>query len=468
MDPLCVSLVHQFLENTNSALVDQFKARHKPKETSVKLEEVLSKWNEEQMARSIVHQHLKRVSPSLALEFGINQIYPLNDVPEQLVESITKSHLTQLEKAHVKEKEDEEKLARQIVYQHLRKVAPSLAHEFRVNHDCCTENVPKQLEESVKKCLRQIQNMAETKKTHTVTEVSGENCKNPKFKKAGPKVNTYTAEEVLRIERAIVNKENIGAVALEMGRTYESVQRKFYSLKHSVGLKTGKFTVAENERIRVALENNESYVSVAKELNRRKKTVHHKMSVLRSNPNPKQGKTKYSLGEDRVILEKVIPFLKLQKLSSQRFLPTKDVMDLATELKRNHLSVSQRWDEYLHPMLLQHYTGTSGFRVERMLTSLVAQKYKDHKGIDWSEIVDQHKEFAGHTSASVSRVFQNCLKFAKKQKNTTNVSLQEVADCDAKYNPTKEPKAKTARKRREKIVEHFIKRVESLGINVVV
>ena len=155
MDPLCVSLVHQFLENTNSALVDQFMARHKPKETSVKLEAVLSKWNEEQMARSVVYQHLKTVAPSLAFEFRINRICPLKDVPEHLVESIKKSQQTQLEKSHLKEKEDEEKLVRNIVYQHLRNVAPSLALEFRVNHDCCADIAPKQLEEIVKKCLRQ-------------------------------------------------------------------------------------------------------------------------------------------------------------------------------------------------------------------------------------------------------------------------------------------------------------------------
>ena len=417
MDPLCVSLVHQFLENTNSALVDQFKTRHKPKEISVKLEEVLSKWNEEQMARSVVYQHLKKVAPSLAFEFRINRICPLTDVPKQLVEFIKKSQPTQLEKSYVKEKEDEEKL--------------------------------------------------EKGKTHTVPEVSGDcnisKCKN----KAGMKLNTYTAEEVLRVEKAIENKEDIGALAIEMGRTYKSVKAKIYFMKKCAGLKTGKFTVVENERIRLAMENNDSYVSVAKELNRDPRTVYHRMLSLRSNPNPKQGESRgFTLEEDLLILDKVMPCLKYQKLSSKGFFSSKDVMVLATEFQRIGGSVLDRWELTLQPMLLQHYTGTSGFRVERMLTSLVAQKYKDHKGIDWGEIVAQHKEFAGHTNRSISHLFRNCQKSARRKINTKNASLQEVAEYATTYKPSKESSVKMAR--REKIVEHFMKRMENLGINVVV
>ena len=37
------------------------------------------------------------------------------------------------------------------------------------------------------------------------------------------------------------------------------------------------------------------------------------------------------------------------------------------------------------------------FRIERMLTRLVAEKFTDHVAINWSELVNQHKEFVGHT-----------------------------------------------------------------------
>ena len=69
MDPLCTSLVHQYLESTNSALTDQFKTKYQPTETNLRLKEVLVKCNIEQLARNIVYQHLRTVAPYLALEF---------------------------------------------------------------------------------------------------------------------------------------------------------------------------------------------------------------------------------------------------------------------------------------------------------------------------------------------------------------------------------------------------------------
>ena len=69
-DPLCVSLVHQYLESTKSVLADQFKTKYQPKRTRVMLTEVVTKWKEEQLARSIVYQHLRKVAPALALEFA--------------------------------------------------------------------------------------------------------------------------------------------------------------------------------------------------------------------------------------------------------------------------------------------------------------------------------------------------------------------------------------------------------------
>ena len=190
------------------------------------------------------------------------------------------------------------------------------------------------------------------------------------------------------------------------------------------------------------------------------------MLSLRSNPNQKQGESRgFPLEEDLLILDKVMPCLKFQKLSSNGFLSTKDLMALATDLQRDRFSVRNRWEHNLQPMLLQHYTGTSGFRVERMLTSLVAQNYKDHRGIDWAEIVSKHKEFAGHTSASISLIFRHCLESARRQSNIN--SLQDVAEwCATTYKPRKESSANMAR--REKMVEHFMKRVKNLGINVVV
>ena len=243
---------------------------------------------------------------------------------------------------------------------------------------------------------------------------------------------------MLRVERAIAYKENIGALAKEMGRSYSSVHNKIHTLKRAAGLHKGKYTAEENERIRKALENNEDYKKVAKELRRDPRIVFNKILLLKSNPKWEQGqKTReFSLAEDFLILETVIPTLKTQKLSSTGFLSQSTAMGLATELQRYYISVKLHWEQSLQPMLLQHLTGTTGFRVERMMTSLVAEKFKDYKGIDWLEFVNQHKEFAG------------------------------VAECTEAYQARKEPPARIVR--REKIVEYFSQRVKELGINVVV
>ena len=64
MDALCISLVHQYLESTNSALADQFKRKYLTQKTNVELKEVLSKWKEEQLVRGLIYQHLKIVASS--------------------------------------------------------------------------------------------------------------------------------------------------------------------------------------------------------------------------------------------------------------------------------------------------------------------------------------------------------------------------------------------------------------------
>ena len=131
-------------------------------------------------------------------------------------------------------------------------------------------------------------------------------------------------------------------------------------------------------------------------------------------------------------------------------------------------SLRRRWDQIL-PYLLQHYAGTAGFRIEVMLTSLLAEQFIDHKGINWSEILNRHQEFLGHTAASLGNTFRKVHSMAKVAKGgTDSVSLQEVADyAAATYQPgkeRKEPPAKAAR--REKLISHFKRKVTELGLNV--
>ena len=142
-------------------------------------------------------------------------------------------------------------------------------------------------------------------------------------------------------------------------------------------------------------------------------------------------------------------------------------MTIKEETGRSRSTLRIRWDGYILPCLLQHYSGTTGFRVERMLTRLVADKFTDHMGINWFELVNQHKEFVGHTSTSLSATFQKIFSNAKKYGRGS--SFQEVADYAAEiyHQPGRERKESSAKAaHREAIVSYFKSKVADLGIDV--
>ena len=263
----------------------------------------------------------------------------------------------------------------------------------------------------------------------------------------------------------MANDEDIGTLAKEMGRTYNSVHLKIYNLRHYEGLRKGKFSAEEVKRIKQALANGEDYKNVAAELSRAPKIVHNKMLRLTLETVGRGGS--FSVEEDMCILDKAIDRLSLKftKLSSFGILSQSDFIELAKGLQRIGFSVRHHWLTILQPWLLQHYTGTTGLRIERMLTSIVGEKYNNHKGIDWSDILNQHQEFVGHTATSISEIYRKILRYAKRGKK--DASCQDVADYAAEfYQEKKETAAKALH--REKIILYFEKRVSELGINVVV
>ena len=183
MDPMCISLVHQYLDSTYPALADQFKNKYRPQKTNVELKEVLLKWKEEQLARGLVYQHLKAVAPSLAVEFLDKHRCSLEATPKHLVGEVQKKLLALANIRKISKVEDEggakhehdnnwkkytstseEQLAIGLVYQHLKTVAPSLAVEFRDNHLCCSETAPEHLLGELQKKVWEIASTREINK----------------------------------------------------------------------------------------------------------------------------------------------------------------------------------------------------------------------------------------------------------------------------------------------------------------
>ena len=449
-----MSLVQQFLDNTNSSLADQFRHKYESRKTHVDYEEVLLKWRVDQLTQSLVHNYLKSVSPTLANEFKVR--YQPDKTKLQLTEVLFKWK--------------EEQLAKGVVFNHLRTVAPSLAVEFENKHELSVKLIPKQLTGLIQRTLQAI---AENERTCPSTEKKDEKKQESHNDKV--KVNTFTTEEMLRIQRAIAMKEDVRALAKEMGRSFKSLYNKIRRIQlqsTSSGMKRGKYSAKEVKRVRLAVKNNEDYKDIARELNRAPELVQTQMYTIANDPNygTAQANKRFSVQEDLLILDEVILGIDVTKLSCVGTIPLSIATKVAKETGRSRRTIKLRWDYQLLPCLLQHYTGTTGFRVERMLTSLIAQKFSDNKGIDWSEIVKQHSEFVGHTARSLSQIFHKVYHHARAAKGgADSVSLQEVADyASAAYQPgkeRKEPPAKAAH--REAIISRFKNKVAELGINVV-
>ena len=243
MDSLCISLVHQYLESTNSTLADQFKNKYQAHKTNVELKEVLSKWKEDQLVRGLVYRHLKLVAPYLAGEFRKRHSvslesspkYPIGDIWKKVWEINTRrsSKIEDENGAKQGQNDDkkntittEEQLVRGLVFQHLKTVAPALALEFRDRHSCSFQEItPKHHIKELQKKVLVIAN--------TVEDASGREHKQKNDKKR-KKMNTFTSEEVERIKQAMANAENIGTVAKEMGRTFKSLYYKILALRGGV------------------------------------------------------------------------------------------------------------------------------------------------------------------------------------------------------------------------------------------
>ena len=175
--------------------------------------EVMSMWEEEQLARSMVYNHLKTVSPpAIAEEFKVKF-----------------------------------------------QVAPCLAQESQNKHGSSMESTPNLLD-----CLLQKMIFDILSKENTIQNGNDDqDCnkhREPQNKRIKRK-DTFAADEVKRNERAVSMKETAGEVAKEMGRKYNTVFKKMKNIERSAGMKSGKFSAEEDQRIRMAVINEENYFS---------------------------------------------------------------------------------------------------------------------------------------------------------------------------------------------------------------
>ena len=332
MDSLSVSIVNQYLSSTNSSVAEELKSRYQPGKAEVTWMEVVSKWKEEQLARGLVYQHLKESSPLLALEFAKSYQCPQDDTSKQLMDLI-----------------EEDQFIKCLVLQHLREVTPTLTSEFKGENNVFLEIIPEKL---------MLLLLDEISKNNPTTADGGSakdmvdfedlqkrsdstSCLIPSSrpKRLGAKTKTFTTEELARIERAMASKEDINALAKEMGRTFYSVRKKMDNLRVSARSKKGRFSTEEIERIKQAVVQNESYTTVAKEMGRVPQIVRTKMLKIQNTRNLQRAR-KFSLEEDFVILDAIIHHLRTKNLSSSGLLTLSSLIKLGEEFERGmNLSV---------------------------------------------------------------------------------------------------------------------------------
>ena len=189
------------------------------------------------------------------------------------------------------------------------------------------------------------------------------------------------------------------------------------------------------------------------------------MNRLKMYSESSRKQREFSAEEDFLILDRIIPRLRLKKLSTSGFLLTSDLMELATEFHRNHGSVRERWEGTLQPWLLQNFTSTSGLRVDVMLANLVMEKLgKDRmviarRELDWGELVEQNKDFAGHTNRSLRRVYDGIINRAEKKNRSTRASmtLKDVADYAMDSSGVIVRKEKASREERRELIISYLK-----------
>ena len=150
---------------------------------------------------------------------------------------------------------------------------------------------------------------------------------------------------------------------------------------------------------------------LSKKLNRTTRSIQSRIeSLIRVNGDTK--KTRFSLSEDILLLERlVIPRVVSEKLS-EIILQKHQYADLTKQLRKSPIAVRHRWETCLQPWLLQHYSGTLNLRVERMLANYILDTYTDFSSIDWPEVAAR-SEFVGHTVSSLRYMYLQKLNKAK-------------------------------------------------------
>eukprot|EP00092_Neocalanus_flemingeri_P090026 GFUD01114000.1.p1 GENE.GFUD01114000.1~~GFUD01114000.1.p1 ORF type:complete len:246 (+),score=59.16 GFUD01114000.1:64-738(+) len=175
-----------------------------------------------------------------------------------------------------------------------------------------------------------------------------------------------------------------------------------------------------------------NFSKLAKELNRTYKTISVRIEKLKTGKTWREVR-QYTLTEDLVIIDAVLKELKANSLEKLDLPSYREWKTIGDQIGRQERHVKFRWEYYLKPWLLQHFSGTLNLDIRRMLANYLADHFEDVDSVNWLSVASR-TEFAGQTQISLRfRYVQLFNKTKEKMKGSgEEVTLKHIADITNK------------------------------------
>jgi len=256
-------------------------------------------------------------------------------------------------------------------------------------------------------------------------------CNNQESKhavKKEPGVDSIGMEQKNLVEIGIV--ENVSELQNQDVRGCQTMQKNKKNGEHGEKFTRKmhvkqQYTEEEDNKILDAMEtygDNLKINDLAKQLGRSNGSVHSRIRKLRMGERSRKLKTLFSLEEDLLIMDSVLPDFNKVCLKD---LTGENVQKLSSDLNRSKLNITQRWRCALLPWILQYYTGTLNLDIRRMLLNYIAKTFGSRDDIDWL-LVSERPEFVGHTDFSLRRVFFTSVDIVKRHEKLENLKFEDV------------------------------------------
>ena len=285
---------------------------------------------------------------------------------------------------------------------------------------------------------------------------------------------------LIRKKRNVVeNYDRLSETLSQDGRGCESI-KKAKRINNNGKTTTKKlhvkvqYTKEEDDQILNAIEtygDNLNYCKLAKQLGRTNGSVHTRVKKLRRGERSRKQKTLFTLEEDLLIMDSVLPDLHKFPLKDLVISSSGEIIQkFSTDLNRNKINISKRWRDDLQPWILQYYNGTLNLDIRRMLLNYLKDTFGSRDAIDWL-LVAKRPDFVGHTESSLRRVFFTSVDIVRRHEKLKNlkseeITLNQIADVANECFNDKFSRRLSVRilRRQTEVIDHFKNYIDKHGI----